>query len=249
MKSPLLKLSDVLASVEKKQILNLCNFSVLAGTTHFLMGANGAGKSSLARVIIGHPKYTLSSGDIIFDGKSISELPMYKRARLGIFLAVQAPPTIEGVSIFSLLKESYRSISESNISLLDLHEKVLACCDLLKVDHSFLDKGLNDGFSGGERKKIELLQLLVLKPKFAILDEIDSGLDVDSSTLVSVVLEKMRKENPEFSCLIISHTTRLLQNIVVDRVHVMKDGKIIESGSSELAYEIEKKGYDGLVKK
>jgi len=208
------------------------------------MGQNGAGKSSLAYTIMGHPKYSVTSGKILFDGQDITEKKMFERARMGLFLGVQSPPIIEGVSVFSFLKEAKKAITGADFSLFEFHEDVALLCKTLNIDLSFLDKSLNDGFSGGEKKKIELLQMLSLQPKIVILDEIDSGLDVDSLGLVSKSLLIMKKKNPDFSVIIISHSTRLLNTIDFDSVHVIRKGKIIRSGDRKLALEIEQKGFD-----
>ena len=247
MNKQLLSVSNLSVSVEKKKIISSLDLSCLQGEVCVLMGPNGAGKSSLACSIIGHPNYKIDSGSIKFDGKCITDLAMYKRARSGLFLAVQNPPVIEGVSVFNFLKEAYRAITGKSLSLLDFHEKVVQYCDILKIDLAFLDKDLNDGFSGGEKKRIQLLQMLVLKPKFAMLDEIDSGLDVDSLGLVAESLSVMKKENPNFSVIIITHSTRLLDVIEVDKVFVLRNGKIIQSGCKELAYCIEKNGYNNRI--
>ena len=248
MKTPLVSIENLIVKVGKEKVLDRCSLKLNSGSTYFLMGPNGAGKSSLAYAFMGHPDYKIKSGSIFFEDQDITKLQMFKRARLGLFLGVQSPPVIEGVSVFSFLKEAYRATVTSSFSLLDLHQKIVDGCGLLKIETDFLDKSLNDGFSGGEKKKIELLQMIVLQPKFAILDEIDSGLDIDSQKLVSTAIDLVRKENPNFTVLIISHSTRLLAGLSVDCVHVMAGGKIVSSGDVSLAKKIEQNGYNGQAK-
>ena len=248
MNEPLLLISDLSVSVKNKKIISSLNLSCLPGRTYILMGPNGVGKSSLAYSIVGHPNYKIDSGSIKFDGKCITDLAMHKRVRGGLFLAVQNPPVVDGVSVFNFLKEAYRAVTGKSLLLLDFHGKIVKYCKMLNIDLEFLDKDLNDGFSGGEKKRVQLLQMLVLKPKFAILDEIDSGLDVDSLKLVSESLSIMKKENPDFSVIIISHSTRLLKLIEVDKVCLMSQGKIIKKDGKELADDIENNGYNRIGK-
>ena len=243
MQKQLLNITNLSVYKNSIHILKNCNLSILPGTNNVLMGPNGAGKSSLAYAILGHQIY-LVKGKILFDGKDITKIKMHKRARQGLFLAIQNPPTLEGVSVFSLLKESYRAVYGADLSIYDLHDKLLNYCSILKVDTAFLQRHVNDDFSGGEKKKFELLRLLFLKPKLAILDEIDSGLDVDSLDMVRIVLALLKKETKDFSSLIITHSTSLVKKIAIKDVHIIKSGQIVASGNKCLACAVEVNGYE-----
>ena len=214
-------------------ILKNITFEVVPGSIHAIMGPNGSGKSSLAHALIGYPGYEITEGSVMLAGNEIAHLSIEKRAQAGLFLAFQYPCALPGVSVLQFLSESYRSLG--NIS---------RYAKLLIIDEKLLHRDLNDGFSGGEKKKFELLQLLVLQPKIAILDEIDSGLDVDALKIVAHALHVAKQENPDMAILIITHYQRILQYIAPDCVHVISGGKIIQSGGAALAYEIDQKGYD-----
>jgi Fe-S cluster assembly ATP-binding protein len=208
------------------------------------MGPNGSGKSSLANALMGHPAYTVSAGKIFFDNKDITNSAIHERARQGLFLSFQHPCEIPGVSIASFLREAYTAISRETISPLDFESLLSHRCMQLGIDKAFTNRAVNVGFSGGEKKRFELLQLLLLKPKVAILDEIDSGLDVDSLKVVAQGIAIARQENPDLAILLITHYQRILDYIVPDYVHILCQGRIIQSGDASLARHIEVRGYD-----
>ena len=205
-------------------------------------GIDGSGKSTLAHAIMGHPAYKVM-GDIIFDGKSVTELSADKRARLGIFLSFQQPIALPGVTVFTFLYEAYHAINENKHAAKDFTALLKKKMSILNTDFSFSQRALNDGFSGGEKKRFELLQLLILQPKLAILDEIDSGLDVDALHMVASGIQYARKENPSMSIVLITHYQRILQYIIPDVVYVLKDGHICSSGDATLALKIDEHGY------
>ena len=238
-----LEIKNLYVETDEKQILNDFNLSIHEGEIHAIMGPNGVGKSTLSKVIIGYPDYKVIKGDILVDNKSIKSLEINERSKLGIFLVYQNPISIDGVTTSELIKASIDTKGE----YLGLYKYVLELetnTDKLDMDKEMLHRGFNVGFSGGERKKNEILQILMLKPKFIILDELDSGLDVDSLKVVSNVLNDYLKENPKTSVLIITHYTRILDYIKPGFVHMMKDGKIVKSGDFELSKLIEKYGYN-----
>jgi len=232
---------DIISN-EKVVVKNL-NLSINSGEIHAIMGPNGSGKSSLAFAIMGHPGYEVRSGSVTFFGDNITALPPEKRAKRGLFLAFQYPYEIPGASVFSVLKSCYTAITGKLVSFSSfsalLHEKM----DLLKIDKTFASRSLNDGFSGGEKKKFEILQMLLLKPKLAILDEIDSGLDIDSLQIVSDAIVNLKKENPDMCLLIITHYSNILKRVHPDFVHIMSGGKIRESGDFLVAKIVEQQGY------
>lgn len=238
-----LEIKDLCVETENKEILNEFNLSIHEGEIHAIMGPNGVGKSTLSKVIIGYPDYSITKGDILVNNKSIKSLNINERSKLGIFLVYQNPISIDGVTTSELIKASIDSIGEYQ----GLYKYVLELesnADRLDIDKEMLHRSFNVGFSGGERKKTEILQILMLKPKFIILDELDSGLDVDSLKIVSNVLNDYLRENPKTSVLIITHYTRILDYIRPNFVHMMKDGKIVKSGDFELSKLIEKYGYN-----
>ena len=241
MATNLLEVKDLYVNVEDKEILHGINLTVGEDETHVLMGPNGTGKSTLSKVIMGDTSYKVTNGDITFDGTSINKLNVCERANLGIFLGMQMPPEIEGVSNADFLRTALHNKQKDNFKLYDFIKKIDASVENLKMNKDMIHRGINQGFSGGERKKNEILQLLVLNPKLAILDETDSGLDVDAIRTVSKGINLYKNE--ENAVLIITHNTRILQNLKVDYVHILVDGKIVKTGSSELAEEIEKEGY------
>ena len=207
------------------------------------MGPNGCGKSSLAYTILGHPLYKIFNGKIFFEDINILELPTEKRAKLGIFLAFQNPVEIPGVQIFNFLRSSYQNIF-GNISISEFQTILYKFMDQLNLDHSFAYRYLNDGFSGGEKKKLEILQMLILKPKLVILDEIDSGLDIDAVRVVASVINQFIKDNEGSSFILITHNTRILKHLFPYKVHIMQSGNIIKSGQADLATTIENFGYE-----
>ena len=239
-----LNVSNLNVCVDEKQILNTINLRVQPSSFHVIMGPNGSGKSTLAYSLIGHPNYHITNGTLLFNGLDISALAIDKRAQAGFFLAYQQPTEIPGLTVFNFLKEAHFALTQQVFSTKEFQNLVQSKMDILKIDNSFLYRFLNTGFSGGEKKRLELLQLLVLKPKIAILDEIDSGLDIDAIKIVADGLQYARKENPQLAILLITHYPRLLSYLTPDFVHVMKAGAIVRSGSAVLAQEIEQRGYD-----
>lgn len=221
------------------------NFSldILKGSIHALMGKNGSGKSSLAYSLVGLPSYQISAGSMHFLGQDIAELSIAERSKAGIFLAFQQPIAIPGVSVFQFLKEIY-ALKAAGTTPQQFQELVQHCFDQVGLDHAFLYRSLHDNFSGGEKKRLEIVQMLLLKPQFIMLDEIDSGLDVDALKAVGSAVARYLQENKDVSCLIITHYRRILEYIQPDFVHVMHGGNIVHSGDSNVAYEVEQQGYD-----
>ncbi len=239
-----IELKDLSVEVNDKEILKNFNLKINKGEIHAIMGPNGVGKSTLSKVIMGYPDYNILNGDILVDNNSILNLPINMRSKLGIFLVYQNPISIEGVNESELIKAS---VDQNRLEKLSLYDFILELEDKasdLEMDKKMLHRSFNLGFSGGEKKKNEILWALMLKPKFIILDELDSGLDVDSLKIVTEALNKYLKENKETSVLIITHYTRILDYIKPDFVHKMQDGKIALSGTFKLAKLIEKYGYN-----
>jgi Fe-S cluster assembly ATP-binding protein len=243
-----LEIRDLYASVEGKEILKGVNLTVNQGEVHALMGPNGSGKSTLAYTLLGHSKYKVTGGDILVDGESILTYPPDKRAKSGLFLAFQYPVTVPGVTMFSFLRAAYNSVhtDEKNQAptLFEFREAMNEKMKLLGVDESFMNRYLNEGFSGGEKKRAEILQLALMKPKFAILDETDSGLDIDALRVVAEGVSKIA--GSDLGVLIITHYQRILKYIKPNYVHVLYDGKITASGGEELSLKLEEKGYGWL---
>ena len=237
-----LKIKDLSVSVENKDILKDFNLEIKSGEIHAIMGPNGTGKSTLSKVIMGDSNYKIKKGSIYFDEKEINELPTDERARLGIFLGYQLPPEIEGVSNADFLRSALHN-KNKEFKLYDFIKKINNTVEQLNMDKQMIHRGINEGFSGGERKKNEILQMYMLEPNTIILDEIDSGLDVDSLKIVGENIMKYYEENKP-SILIITHYQRLLNYIKPDYVHIMKDGAIVKTGDKTLVEEIEKYGYD-----
>ena len=241
-----LKIENLNVSIEGKHILRDFNLEVKGGEIHAIMGPNGTGKSTLASAIMGHPKYEITSGSIHMDGEDVLEMEVDERAQAGLFLAMQYPSEISGITNADFLRSAINSGREEGeeISLMKFIRKMDKKMDVLDMDQSFSQRYLNEGFSGGEKKRNEILQLLMLEPKIAILDEIDSGLDIDALKVVSTGVNEMRSE--DFGCLIITHYQRLLNYITPDKVHVMMQGRIVKSGGPELAERLEAEGYDWI---
>jgi len=227
-----------------EEILKGVDLVVPRGEVHALMGPNGSGKSTLAKIIAGDPQYEVTGGDILLEGESILEMAPDERARAGLYLAFQYPVEVPGVSIANFLRLALnaRRPEGDEIGVMEFYGKLQKAVQALNWDESILERNLHEGFSGGEKKRSEILQLLVLEPRYAILDETDSGLDVDALKVVSQGVNAAR--GPDFGCLVITHYQRLLNHIVPDKVHVMVDGRIITTGSKELAMELDQKGYD-----
>ncbi|MCD6552275.1 Fe-S cluster assembly ATPase SufC [Thermotoga sp.] len=240
----MLEIKDLYAKLrdEEKEILKGVNLKIKRGEVHVLMGPNGSGKSTLANVVMGNPKYVVTKGDILFEGRSIKDLPANERAKLGIMMTFQNPYEIEGVRFSQFLTTSHRKIHEEEKNYMELRKELENQSERLGLGKDFLERYLNVGFSGGEKKRAEILQILFLKPKFLILDEIDSGLDVDALRLIAKTIADLNKEG--VTLLIITHYKRLLDYLErIDRVHVYVDGRIVRSGGAELASEVEEKGY------
>ena len=235
------EIKDLHVEVEGKEILKGINLIIEKGKINVLMGPNGSGKSTLANAIMGNPSYKLTKGSIIFDGKDITNLSPDKRAKLGIFLSFQYPQEIEGVTISNFLRTSLNNLNEKKISVMDFKEIIKEKANLLKLNESFYERYLNQGFSGGEKKKSEILQLLTLDPKLAILDETDSGLDIDSLRAVADGVNKFM--NKDKTVLIITHYKRILELIKPDKVFIMINGKIIKEGGENLVNKLEEEGY------
>ena len=206
------------------------------------MGPNGSGKSTLANVLMGNPKYTITKGKIYIDDKDITNLPVDQRAKLGLFLSFQYPSEITGVTMSNFMRTAYNAVKGTKVNVLDFHKKLKEKMNELGIDTSFSSRYINEGFSGGEKKRAEILQMAILEPRYAILDETDSGLDINSIKIVGDNVIKMK--NPERGILIITHYYRILNYITPDKVHVMIDGKIVDEGGKELAEEIELNGFD-----
>ena len=241
----MLKINNLHASVETTEILKGISLEIKAGEVHAIMGPNGSGKSTLANVLMGNPVYEVTKGTIEFNGENVTEDPVDKRAKKGMFLAFQYPESIPGVTIVNMLKTALTNIEETDYTAVELRLKVADAMKDLGLSPDFVDRYLNEGFSGGERKRNEILQLAVLNPKLAILDETDSGLDVDGLRVVGEGVNKLR--TPERGYLIVTHYQRLLEYINPDFVHVFVDGKIVESGSKDLSDKLEKDGYESYL--
>lgn len=240
----MLSISQLSLTIDTKPII--CNLSITIdpGTVHALMGPNGSGKSSLAMALMGHPAYTVTNGSIIWQGCDITALAPHERAQAGIFLAVQYPPAIPGVRIKHFLMEACRATLKEQFSTNQFETDFKEACMLLAIKPELCERGMHDGFSGGEKKRFELLQMCLLKPSFIMLDEIDSGLDIDALKLVGRVLSLVKQKNPDVSILIITHYRRILDYIIPDYVHVLNKGRIVTTGSQSLVAELEARGYD-----
>ncbi|EMN46404.1 Fe-S cluster assembly ATPase SufC [Leptospira weilii] len=232
-------------SGEIKEIVKGVNLTIRSGEIHAIMGPNGSGKSTLSNVIMGHPKYRVLSGDILFEGKSILDLPTNERACLGIFLCFQYPTSIPGVTIGNFLKTIVKSVRGKELPVREFRKELKEAMAALDIPESFIARYVNDGFSGGEKKRNEILQMSLLKPKLSVLDETDSGLDIDALRIVSEGIN--RNKAPEKSILLITHYQRMLNYIAPDFVHVFAKGKILKTGTRELALELEEKGYDWVL--
>lgn len=247
----MLKIQNLSAKIQNKIILKEFNLTVNPGEIHAIMGPNGAGKSTLAKVLAGHPAYEVISGEVFFEGKDILEMEPEERAHLGLFLSFQYPVEIPGVSNFTFLMTAYNAIRKAKgqepLNQQDFESFLEEKMRLMEIKPEFKQRNLNEGFSGGEKKRNEILQMAVLDPKVAILDETDSGLDIDAMKVVSRGVNKFM--SPEKGLVLITHYQRLLDYIKPDFVHVMLDGTIVHSGKAELALELEEKGYDWLMPK
>lgn len=241
----LLKITGLHVSVGDKEILHGVDLTVNSDETHVLMGPNGTGKSTLGYAITGNPAYTVTEGDIVFGGESIVDMPVNERAKKGIFMSFQNPLEVPGVTLSSFIRSALEQKTKTRLRLWDFKKKLAETMKLLDMDESYADRDLNVGFSGGEKKKAEILQMLMLEPKLAILDETDSGLDVDAVRTVSQGV-KLYRERVHGSLLIITHSTRILEALTVDAAHVMENGVIVKNGGAELVEKINEKGFSAI---
>ena len=247
MSKPVLKITNLAAEIEEKQILKGVNLEVKGGEIHAIMGPNGTGKSTLSQVIMGHPKYEVTGGEISMNGEDVLEMEVDERAKAGLFLAMQYPSEIPGVTNSDFLRMAKREkLKEagSRLRLMEFQKDLTDAIKELKMPEEMAERYLNEGFSGGEKKRNEILQMLLLKPEIAILDEVDSGLDVDALKIVGDAVNSMRGE--DFGCLIITHYQRILDYIKPDFVHVMMQGRIVKSGDISLMQKVDSEGYDWI---
>jgi Fe-S cluster assembly ATP-binding protein len=242
--TPLLEIRDLRAKIAEKEILTGLSLTVRPGEVHAIMGPNGSGKSTLANVLMGNPNYEVTGGEVLFKGESLLGLRPDERARAGLFLAFQYPVAIPGVTLVNFLRQAVNARRGSDLPIREFRELLFKQMDLLKVDQDFARRYVNDGFSGGEKKRAEMLQMAVLRPQMAILDETDSGLDIDALRTVADGVNALM--NPEMGLLLITHYQRLLNYIQPQFVHVLIDGRIVRSGGPELALELEAAGYESF---
>ena len=244
----LLEIKDLYASVDGNEILKGINLTVNRGEVHAIMGPNGSGKSTLAKVLAGHPSYEVTRGEVIYEGKNLLELAPDERAREGIFLAFQYPIEVPGVSNAQFLRLAYnekrKHLGEEELDPLEFKDLLKERAKVVQMDASFMNRAVNEGFSGGEKKRNEIFQMAVLEPQLAVLDETDSGLDIDALRIVAEGVNQLR--NPENAVVLVTHYQRLLNYIVPDYVHVLAGGRIVREGGRELALELEEKGYDWI---
>ncbi len=241
-----LEIRNLVVKIASRTVIDGLNLEVPAGQVHAIMGPNGTGKSSLSKAIAGHPDYKIASGEVLLDGENIVGKSVDEIARMGFFLSFQYPVDVPGVSIANFIRAclNARQSGGKTVNPVAYYKELYEKMDLLKIDRSFTNRSVNEGFSGGEKKRCDILQMLMLKPKFAVLDEVDSGLDIDALRIVSQGVNSAR--SPEVGMLLITHYNRLLEYIKPDRIHVLSGGKIVLSGGPELAVELEQKGYDWL---
>ena len=242
--SELIRVEGLKVAVEGKEILKGLDLTINTGETHVIMGSNGAGKSTLFNAIMGNPKYVVTEGKIFFEGKDITHAPVNERAKAGIFMAFQAPIAVQGISVENFIRNAKSTVSGQTQRIMPFRKKLHKQMDQLKMDRSYASRYVNDGFSGGERKKTEILQMCMLEPKLTMLDEIDSGLDVDAVRIVSETVSQYHNETN--SILVITHHSEILQDLKPDFVHVLIDGKIVKTGDASLIQEIEANGYDAF---
>jgi Fe-S cluster assembly ATP-binding protein len=244
--TPVLEIRDLHVSAEGNQILRGVNLSVGVGEVHALMGPNGAGKSTLAGTLMGHPAYEVTQGAILLDGEDVTAWATDVRSKAGLFLAFQYPESIDGVSVTQFLRQAMAARTDDDVSVLEVRVLMTEWMERLGMDKSFASRHLNQGFSGGEKKRNEILQMALLKPRVAVLDETDSGLDIDALRVVASGVHAVREERPELGVLAITHYQRLLHELQPSHVHLLVDGRIVESGGPELAARVEAEGYEAL---
>lgn len=242
-----LVIQDLHVAIGDKEIVKGLSLTVKQGEVHAIMGPNGTGKSTLAKVVAGHPDYVVTSGDILLDGRSLMEMEADERARAGIFLAFQYPSEIPGVSIANFLRaaQQARMAEGEELDATAYYKRLYSKMDMLKIDRKFTSRSVNDGFSGGEKKRCEILQMAMLEPKIALMDETDSGLDIDAMKVVARGIESLR--GPGRSIVLVTHYQRLLDHVRPERVHVLSRGRIVRSGDAALALELERRGYDWVM--
>lgn len=243
--SQLIEIKDLHAGVEGKEILKGLSLSVGKGEIHVILGPNGSGKSTLMNLIMGHPKYQITSGTIEFEGEELNDLQTFERARKGLFLSFQIPEEIPGITVENMLRTAKQAVTGEKVKILPFRRELKKLMEELKMKPEYAERYLNVGFSGGEKKRTEILQLLMLNPKLAMLDETDSGLDVDAVQIVSEGVAKFH--NADNSCLIITHNARILEKLKVDRVHVLMNGTIVEEGGPELIDDINSRGFTHIL--
>lgn len=241
----LFEVKNLSISVEDKEIIKDFSLTIKAGEVHAIMGKNGSGKTTLSMALMGHPAYSINSGEVLLAGENITELATEEKAKKGLFLGMQYPVAIPGVSVGNFLRACLKNIWGDKYTPTEIRKKIKEEAEKMKIPSEFLSRSLNDGFSGGEKKKLETLQLALIQPRLAIMDETDSGLDIDALKSVAEKIQSLR--NSERAFLLITHYQRLLNHIKPDKVHVMIAGKIVKSGGPELAMELEEKGYEGIV--
>ena len=238
------EIEDLHARVAGTEILRGVDLTVAPGEVHALMGPNGSGKSTLANTLLAHPDYEVTSGRLLFKGSDITSWPTDVRGKAGLFLGFQYPEEIPGVSVVQFLRQALSARKGLDLSVLELRVAIMEWMERLDIDPAFGDRYLNEGFSGGEKKRNEILQMAILEPEFAVLDETDSGLDIDALKVVAKGVQEVRADRPELGVLLITHYQRILEHLQPDAVHILVDGRIVDSGGPELAHRLEREGYD-----
>lgn len=241
-----MEICSLSVNVDKKVVLTDISLSLKPGTLHALMGPNGSGKSSLALALMGHPAYQVTHGSVVLHATNLLELSVDKRAKQGLLLLFQQPVAIPGVTVLQFLHEAYKALCNPESTIGDFYAQLIEAMDLLAIDYAFAERSMHEGFSGGQKKKLELLQLVLLQPKVAILDELDSGLDIDALKLVISALSHIRNRQKELCLLIISHYSPLLQELSPDAVHILKEGSLVCSGDASLISLVQEQGYDAI---
>jgi Fe-S cluster assembly ATP-binding protein len=244
MSAPLFEIDDLQVAAGESPILRGVDLQIGAGEVHALMGPNGSGKSTLASTLLGSPEYAVTGGAIRFRGDDITDWSTDVRAKAGLFLASQYPQEIAGVSVINFLRQALSARKGIDLSVLELRLAIMEWMERLDMDPAFADRYLNEGFSGGEKKRNEILQMAILEPEMAILDETDSGLDIDALRVVAKGVQEVRRDRPELGVLAITHYQRLLDHLEPDHVHILVEGRVVESGGPELAHRLEREGYD-----
>lgn len=247
MKDALLEVKNLKAVVDDKEILKGLNLTIKKGEIHAIMGPNGSGKSTLCNVIMGNPQYKVTDGEILFDGENIIDLKVNERAKKGIFVSFQSPEEVPGITVDNFIRTSLNAVTEKNVSILKFGKMIKEKMDMLEMSPEYRTRYLNVGFSGGEKKKSEILQMAMLNPKLVMLDEIDSGLDIDALRIVAESVKKLKTD--DMSILIITHYNRILDYLEPDIISVLADGRIVKEGNKDLAKELEKTGYEAILEK